>query len=182
MTEKNEEFMALNATKIGVWIAPKLKKLEMIFISISIIGMLLFCSNSDQNIIILNIGLFLLSTLYFFRSFAPIGIFAEPGVDNFMKYIGFWGLSTAIVGILFRISNLPGWNMMLATGCFVLIFFVGFGLYWTKKHDKIKSIYMPIIFRGLIIIILGLLLFFTPTRKLVEIGLVKKISNTESIK
>ncbi|MGD9994005.1 MAG: hypothetical protein AB7S69_11950 [Salinivirgaceae bacterium] len=181
MKEKTEDLMALNAIQIGEWIEPRFKKLEMLFIAIAVVGLVLFFTSTDQNNFILTIGFLVLSTLYFFRGFSPIKIFAEQGVDNFMKYIGYWGISMLVVGIFFRISSYPGWNVMLVTGNFVLFIFIGFGLYWTKKHEKMKDLYKPIIYRALILLFIGLLMNFTPSEKLLEIGFIKKTEMAEPI-
>lgn len=173
---------SIYSRKIGEFIASRLLRLEMLLLSIVVIGLMIFSLSSNQNLIVLDIGLFLFGLLYFFRGFAPLDTYAILGLDNFLKYVGAWGLSISIIGILFRISNLPGWNIMLADGLFVLLLFSGFGFYWSNKHEKMKSIHMPFILRGLIIVSLGLLLYFTPTKKLEEIGLVKKLSALESIK
>ena len=111
---------------------------------------------------IITVSLLLLSILYFFMCFAEFGTDSDINVKifDFIIYLAYWGKSVIIVGILFAITNWPGFKMMLTVGIITQFLSLLVILYFIIKDKKDDFFSLTEFFRSLIVFSVAILLYF----------------------
>ena len=103
-----------NFTKIGSMISKRLNILETLIFLLFLLSLALK-SAGIINMTLPTILLTLLAIIYFFKSFEPLA-----GENNaqviFIDKLIWMSLSISTLGILFRLLNSPGYNMMIIIG------------------------------------------------------------------
>jgi hypothetical protein len=159
--------------KIAGKLANSLPAVETFLALSSLAGFLLKYFNIGIGGIILVISLGALAIVYFLLAFKSI----EPetgAVKIFVNKLIYWGLSVCVLGILFRIQNYPGFNNMIIIGSITLFFTVIYSLIKEAGNER------RLVIRVIIILIIGLSLFFTPAEKLSELNIIHQVENTST--
>ncbi len=152
--------------KIGIWIRPRFTKLEITLALITIIGVLLKLMNINGAPTLLLFSFGLIANLYFFYSFAPFEEDNITGIDAFVKYLLFWSLSIACIGILFRILCLKGYDQMLWMGTSVLTIVAIISLVKSRNDNELRNFYKSNTIRAIIYVIICLFLLLAPKETL----------------
>ena len=116
----------------------------------------------------------LLAIIYFFKSFEPLA-----GENNaqviFIDKLIWMSLSISTLGILFRLLNSPGYNMMIIIGSVSLSLSFLLILSVKKNKPQVAIFDKRYIIRVILMCLISLALKFTPSNNLVEIGLIDEI-------
>ncbi|MDL2308015.1 hypothetical protein LJC68_03080 [Bacteroidales bacterium OttesenSCG-928-B11] len=84
-------------------------------------------------------------------------LYHSKGFFIFMRYLSNWGFAALLIGIVFQQSHYPGGAMMLTVGLSITIIATLF-TFPAYLETKIPQ-YKPILIRGVIYFIIGLLLY-----------------------
>jgi|GEM_PF-1662459 hypothetical protein len=160
-----------NLAKLADKIKPKLLTIEGALSFTTLIGLALRGSNIPQGEILIVFSLGSISLAYFLIAYCSHEK-ETPAMTKFLHKLMFWACSISVVGILFRFQSYAGYNMMLAIGCMSLA--LGLILNFSLKINVDRKF----IIRTLVILAIGLSLYFTPSEKLKEL---KIISNIEKV-
>lgn len=141
------------------WINPRLRSIELVLGLTALIGLGLKAQGIPFGGIILLLSLSSLGMAYFFNANS---IPKEPivAMEIFANKLTSYGSAVAVVGILFRLQNWPGFENMLIAGCAALS--VSIVISFVKNTSR-KDL-----FRSIVIIAVGAALFLTSKEKLVE--------------
>ncbi len=160
--------------KINDWLSTKFDKFEIIF-AFAILLILLLESTGD-----LPLGMFkvmILSTLamlYFFNAYSPVEDKLAGPIEIFVHKLVSISLSISVIGILFRLLNWPHSIPFLFVGPVMLVVIFVVILYLQSKKPELTVFTKRLKIRVFIIAIIGLIIFFTPAEKLIEIGIMKE--------
>jgi hypothetical protein len=152
--------------KVGIWIRPRFAKYEIILALITVIGVFLKLLNIHGSQLLLTFSLGLIANLHFFYAFAPFEEENITGIDGFIKYLMFWSLSIASLGILFTILCLKGNDQMLMMGTITLTFIALISIAKSRNENELRKFYKSNAIRSIIYIIICLFLLLTPKEKL----------------
>lgn len=160
--------------KLNDWLSINFDKVETI-LAFAFLLILLLESTGD-----LPLGTFkvmILSTmavLYFFVAYLPIQDKHAGAIEIFVLKLVSISLSFSVMGILFRMMNWPGLAMMKFTGpALLVVSFVVISSLQSKKPE-LTIFTKRLKIRIFIIATISLIFFFTPTQKLIEIGIMKE--------
>jgi len=162
-----------NFTKIGSMISKRLNILETLIFLLFLLSLALK-SAGIINMTLPTILLTLLAIIYFFKSFEPLA-----GENNaqviFIDKLIWMSLSISTLGILFRLLNSPGYNMMIIIGSVSLSLSFLLILSVKKNKPQVAIFDKRYIIRVILMCLISLALKFTPSNNLVEIGLIDEI-------
>ena len=154
MTNKNE-----NAEKIAAFIHQRLLKIELIAVTIVLIGFVLRINNIPAAGIIFTLALSTLSMAYFFTAF-HVDNSATSAMELFANKLEGFALSTATIGLLFFLQNWPSSKSMILVSAPILTFIYIYSLVNTKK--------LKTIIRSAFFLILASCIYFIPKEKFQE--------------
>lgn len=155
--------------KIGIWLKPRFEKFEKVFVFLSILGVLLKLANLNEYNFVFVIGMVALVTLYFLYAYVPIEGENLVAMDIFIKYLTCWGLSIAILGILFTIMDYSGAKTLLNNGTIVTAIVTIISIFKLQKHSELKDHYKAISIRTSIYLLVCLLLLVAPKEDLKKV-------------
>ena len=162
-----------NFTKIGSMISKRLNILETLIFLLFLLSLALK-SAGIINTTLPTILLTLLAIIHFFKSFEPLA-----GENNaqviFIDKLIWMSLSISTLGILFRLLNSPGYNMMIIIGSVSLSLSFLLILSVKKNKPQVAIFDKRYIIRVILMCLISLALKFTPSNNLVEIGLTDEI-------
>jgi len=155
-----------NGGKLSV-ISEKLKPksviIEIILVAFTIIGVLLKVNNIPGANLVVTISMIFLSQLYYFLAFA--GYEKSEKLNDkvyiLIKNLLHWSKSICVIGILFVLTNWPGYELMITVGLITLIpsFFII--LYFLLIEDKSEIFSVYELIRSFILIsVIALLNFY----------------------
>jgi hypothetical protein len=160
--------------KLNDWLSTKFDKVEII-LAFAFLLILLLESAGD-----LPLGSFkvmILSTLamlYFFNAYMPVQDKLAGPIELFVHKLVSISLSVSVIGIFFRMMNWPGLAMMQILGPALLVVSFVVISYLQSKKPELTVFTKRLKIRVFIIAIIGLIVFLTPTEKLIEIGIMKE--------
>lgn len=166
--QQNEQLI-----KIGTWVSHRLKKYEKILVIVFFTSLILKIT-SDMNLnILIVLTLQSLAILYFFKAFSVLENKNAGGIEMFLDKLFSMSASMGVIGILFRLQNWKGYEIMIMTGCVTLSIVIPF--IWSIKSRKpnLEIFDNRMIFRGIIIVIIGLVLNFSSSENLVKSNIIE---------
>jgi len=166
MANQNEFFV-----KIANKLNPFFFKIETVLAIIAVAGFLLKNVNITLGGIILIISMAPLAMVYFINAFSS----PEPetlAIKKFLNKLIYWGSSIGIIGILFRLQEYNGFGQMLLVGCGTLIVATIISLLQNQNMGRKTTI------RTLIILTIGISLYFVPQEKLFEYKILHPVEKT----
>jgi predicted membrane channel-forming protein YqfA (hemolysin III family) len=116
-----------------------------------------------------------LAVFNFYNSFAPLKDEKAGGLGIFINKIVYFALSVGVIGVLFRLENWSGYDVMLMLGCISLAIGLAFVLFINSKESELKIFSSRVILRILVILAVGVLLYFTPRENLIKLRLIKEM-------
>lgn len=143
--------------KIANKLSPKFKIIELTLIPIIAILVLLKLLSINTLNPGLIISMSLLSSLYFFMSFATDERIKENLFAIFINKISNWGLSILILGLLFTLMHFPSADMMLIIGTLTTLINLPIIVFTKGKDEKLNDFYRPIFVRSLLLGSIGLI-------------------------
>ncbi len=155
---------------ISNWIAPRLDKLETILGLSFLVGLILKMYSEIPSFFIIYLSLAALATVYFFNASSMEGENTDAWA-RIVNRLSSWGCSVACLGILFLTQNYPGSLNMISISSVTLILMFAAMVYLNSKLESGPVFGYRSLLRVLIIGLLGFALYFTPTEKLEDIGL-----------
>lgn len=161
------------AIKIVNIFARNLNRFELVLVLLFIIAIGLRISTNLATDLFINIILLTLSALYFFNGQVPSENEKVDELEVLLNKIVSWACTVSSVGILFRITQWQGADILTILGSFTLIISIVVIVLNKSKKPELKFFSARWIIRILVILILGLSLMFAPTDSLKKIGLLK---------
>lgn len=160
--------------KLNDWLSTKFDKVEII---LAFAFLLILLLESTGDLPLGSIKFIILSgmiVLYFINAFAPIEDKHAGASEIFVFKLVSISLSISLIGIILRLLNLPGLAQMQIMGPALLV--VSFVLisYLQSKKPELTIFTKRLKIRIFIIAAIALIFFFTPTEKLIEIGIMKE--------
>ena len=155
--------------KVGVWLNARFDKYEKAFALLTILGIILKLANLNEFNFVFFIGMVVLTTLYFLYAYSPIDGENVVVIDIFIKYLTYWGLSIATLGILFTIMDYSGAPTLLFYGTIVLAIVIFFSILKTRKGSELKKYYKAVSIRTSIYLLICLLLLLAPKEDLKKV-------------
>jgi hypothetical protein len=169
MTKEN-----VNLANLAKKLDSRLPTIETILSFTSLTGLALRSLSIPLGGIVLAISLSTLALVYYLIAFRSSIDTKTPAMKKFLDKLFFWGLSISIIGILFCLQNYSGFHTMISIGCSTLLILIIFSV--LKKQDVGRRL----IFRTIIIAVIGFSLYFTPKEKLLELRIIPSIEMTSN--
>jgi hypothetical protein len=160
--------------KLNDWLSTKFDTIETI-LAFAFLLILLLESTGDFplgsfKVIVLST----LAMLYFFNAYLPIEDKLAGPIEIFVNKLVSISLSVSVIGIFFRMMNWPHPIPFIFAGPILLgVIFVVI-LYLHSKKPELTIFTKRLKIRVFIIATIGLIIFFTPTEKLIEMGIMKE--------
>ena len=166
MINKNEYL-----EKLAEKLSPKLPTIETVCVLIFIAGLALKSSDIPFGEICLVLSLSALALVYFISGYKLLDNNVSA-IKHFIFRLNYWGLSICTMGILFILNNYPQFNIMISVGSITLLIVLFFSL--VKDHDLNRRM----LARTVIILVLGLSLYFVPKEKLIKLKILHTVEDT----
>jgi hypothetical protein len=165
--------------KIGKFATSLLGKYEILLITAAVLSIIFKVLRLPFDEIILTITLLTLSILYYIRSFAMTGNFNVLTRDRNTDKFYYYSVSVALVGILFRLNNWQGYNVILIFGGIGMI--ISFVLILVFKSYNIGSNILDkySIVRIIILLAIVILLKLATPNTLIRYNIIKEIPKQE---
>jgi len=168
-------------TKISLWISQRLDKYEIILALVFLVSLFLRISGFLFSGTLMTLVLSTLAVFYFYNSFAPLKDEKAGGLEVFINKLVYFALNIGVIGVLFRLENWSGYDVMLKLGCVSLAICLAFVLFINSKEAELKIFSFRVILRIVVILAFGVLIYFTPKESLIKVRLINemKIPQTE---
>jgi len=122
--------------KIGNWICPRVDFLELILILIFAVAFLLKTQFDMPVDFLIVLSLSALGLTYFFLSFKLPESDNPEAILIFANTLSGYSLSVSVIGILFKLMNFPGFDIMLLVGSITLILILPTIIYMKSKKKE----------------------------------------------
>lgn len=156
--------------KISNWVSAKIEKYELILVLIFILGIILKSTTELSVNFLITLPLSILVILYFFHAYADTNLEDSGAFIRFIHYLSSFANSVAILGILFKLQNWPGYDTLLIQGCSALTIILIIILVLKIKFSDLKCFPRRYLVRILIIALVGSGLYFIPEYSFIKHG------------
>lgn len=157
-------------------------KIEAVLLCIIVSAIIIRPSELKAGSFMLIISMSILAMIYLYKSFETHEEINHPNEEFVQKLMGM-GMTTAVIGILFKLLNWPGNQIMLIVGTFTMPFVVVLAINTILKYkEKAVHTYKSLI-RPILIMIIGVVLIFIPWHILRKNKLVfgENVENKEQV-
>jgi hypothetical protein len=141
---------------------PKMLIIELVAAAVIACGIYLKHKNAEGASLLIAIPLIVLAMLYYFSAFAVYERDEKvmSKITVFIKYMVFWGKSTAIIAILFDILHWQNSGGLYFAGFLALIPSVIVSLYYKLKGNESEIFNNAEILRSIIVILFAVCIFY----------------------